>query len=684
MDAVLPVVTLVAAVAFGVVIARRRTWARFWFSMEDPRAMALVRIVLAFLAICNVNGLWEYFGFLFSDEGIFPAEVARQVYAGRQFAGFGDGGASGEPWGFFDLAAFGQFLSGGRMSLLYFWDSPTAMWLHLAAFWLAATCLMIGLRTRISAVATLVLMSSLFDRNPLFWEGTELVFRVFMVYLVFARSGHAWSVDNWLRCRKLRHEGRDEPVYRRIPTWPRRVMMLQLAILYFTTGALKYGSVWTHGDAVYYAMNLDHFYRVPMQPVAAVFGTNVLRVVTWFVRYGEMGFALVFVGAWLRVRQEHRLPDGPRTRWDRLVRWVRTWIFGRRIWLSWALLTMGGIFVVVNIGQFQPIMLALSLVYVRGEELERILARLRDRDAVSAEHGRDAHYDCARVPGWALVTVVVLGAAAVMLGSSRIGWGAVAFLAGVVVVQAVRARGRSGGTFAMAYGPLGRCVLGAGLAWHVGAVVVWLVPKQKGETREAAETLRKQAREVVRPWLTHTRTTQGWGMFAPNPPRSNVFMQVIVTDDAGEVWDMNSDVYAASRRPIPFVFNDRMRKMNRRIIGGEGSGKATWYSRWYARWQCRDFAMSHDGRVPQTVELVRWSYRIPTPEAMAEHGWYDPMRRLREHGTREIVHTERCARTVLGQPSPEIAMRHGIASSVEHRPWIKHRRKRWERRHSDE
>lgn len=680
MEAVLPVATLVAAALFALVIITRRTWAQFWLSMEDPRAMALLRIVLAFLAICNVNGLWEYFGFLFSDEGILPAEVARQVFASRQFAGFGDGGASGEPWGFFDLAAFGRFLSGGRISLLYFWDSPTAMWLHLAAFWIAGLCLMVGLFTRASAIATYVLMSSLFDRNPLFWEGTELVFRVFVVYLAFARSGHAWSVDNWLRCRRLQRDGKDEPVYRRIPVWPRRLMMLQLAILYFTTGALKWGSVWAQGDAVYYAMNLDHFYRVPMQPIAAVFGTNVLRVVTWFVRWGEMGFALVFVGAWLRVWQEYRLPDGPRTRWDRVVRWVRTWIFGRRIWLTWALLTMGGIFVTVNIGMFQPIMLALSLVYIRGEELERIVARIRRREPIASELPRNVHRDRARVPGWALWSVVVIGVAAVMLGSSRIGWAAVAFLAGVAVVQALRARGRSKGTFAMAYGPLGRCLLGAGLVWHLSAVVIWLIPEQKGETRKEYEALRKQARDVVRPWLTHTRTTQGWGMFAPNPPRDNVFMQVLVTDDAGEVWDMNSDVYAETRRPIPFVFNDRMRKMSRRIIGGEGSGKGSWYQKWYARWQCRDFALSHDGRVPREVELVRWSYRIPTPEAMAERGWYDPMKQLHEHGVRKVAHTERCANAVLGQPSPEVAARHGVESSVEHRPWIKRRQKRWEQR----
>ena len=111
-------------------------------------------------------------------------------------------------------------------------------------------------------------MNSLLHRNTLFWEGTDTVFRVFMAYLVLSRCGHAYSVDNWLRCRRLRKAGTlsgpdgPEPVYRRIPVWPRRLMMLQLAALYLVTGALKSGGVWQRGDAIYYALNLDHFHRV--------------------------------------------------------------------------------------------------------------------------------------------------------------------------------------------------------------------------------------------------------------------------------------------------------------------------------------------------------------------------------------------------------------------------------------
>ncbi len=322
----------------------------------------------------------------------------------------------------------------------------------------------------------------------------------------------------------------------------------------------------------------------------------------------------MFVGEVLRVHLDAD-PRPDRRAW-RVAAWIRRWILGRRIWITWAVATMGGIFVTMNIGMFQPVMLALCLVYFRGEELAAALAWRPGRPlpvrTVTAPHGGP-----------------------------------------------------------LVYGPAGRVVLSAMLLWHAAAVGIWLVPEH-----DAIAALRTPARVWVRPWLELTRTTQGWGMFAPNPPRHNVFMQVLVTDAEGEVWDMQTDVYAPSRRTLPFVWNDRMRKMNRRIIGGEPGG--AWYQKWYARWQCRAWALDHGGALPRSVELVKLSYAIPTPEALRDRGWYRPAQRLRDHGTATSVHTERCATAVLGQPLPRVAERHGIVSAP-HRPWIKGRRAAWER-----
>ena len=58
--------------------------------------------------------------------------------------------------------------------------------------------------------------------------------------------------------------------------------------------------------------------------------------------------------------------------------------------------------------------------------------------------------------------------------------------------------------------------------------------------------------------------TQSWAMFAPNPHRSNVFMKVMVKDEAGEIWDLKHDIYG--KREYPYLWYDRMGKINRRLI----------------------------------------------------------------------------------------------------------------------
>ena len=261
-----------AVFVFMMFALQQERWRRFWFTVEDPRPVALFRIVFAFLCICNINDLFEYFEFLFTDEGIFLSDATRQLVAAGQFKGFGEG-MGDDPYGFFDASAWLEFLKGQKYSLLYFFDTPRAMWIQMLAFYAVTTAFMLGWKSRITGFLSFMLMNSFFLRNHLFWEGTELVYRVFFFYLLLARSGHAYSIDNWLRCRKLRKQGRlserdgpgngaglaptpDKPhglaaVYRLIPAWPRWLMVLNLACLYCYTGTVKNGAVWAKGDALY-------------------------------------------------------------------------------------------------------------------------------------------------------------------------------------------------------------------------------------------------------------------------------------------------------------------------------------------------------------------------------------------------------------------------------------------------
>ena len=161
-------------------------------------------------------------------------------------------------------------------------------------------------------------------RNPIYMSGADVVFRVMFVYLVLARSGHAYSIDNWLRCRRLRQSGVGElSIYRRIPAWPRMLIILQLATIYFWTGCVKNGHVWWRGDSLYYALSLDHFYRVPTQFLGYVFGTNMFRVMTWTVHLWQIGFPIMVLGLIVRwARREQLEPPTGARRWGLRAAWL--------------------------------------------------------------------------------------------------------------------------------------------------------------------------------------------------------------------------------------------------------------------------------------------------------------------------------------------------------------------------
>jgi hypothetical protein len=326
----------------AVILLDLDRWRRFWWQTEDPRAIAAFRIAFASVLLININNMWPHFEFLFTDEGLFMTDAARQVLGGKQFEGFGEG-VDGEPTGFFDRAAVLHWLLGPRHSLLFFWDSPTAFYVQLAIWEIVTVAFLLGFRTRLAGLVSLVLTLGITGRNPIYMSGADTVFRVMFVYLVLARSGHAYSIDNWLRCRRLRRAGkldeRDGPgagagaasglaaIYRRIPAWPRLLIILQLATIYLWTGSAKTGHIWARGDSLYYALNLDHFNRVPMQFIGSVFGTNLFRLMTWTVHFWQIGFPLMVLGLIVRWARRERLepPSGWR-RWGLRAAWSLLWV----------------------------------------------------------------------------------------------------------------------------------------------------------------------------------------------------------------------------------------------------------------------------------------------------------------------------------------------------------------------
>jgi hypothetical protein len=241
---------------------------------------------------------------------------------------------------------------------------------------------------------------------------------------------------------------------------------------------------------------------------------------------------------------------------------------------------------------------------------------------------------------------------------------------------------------AWAYGPFGRTVASIVIIYHLCAVATTQFPDKD------SWSFRGDVSETFRYWRQTTQTEQGWGMFAPNPPRANAHLRVTVTDRHGEIYDLNTDVYACfmpgatqdicdAVYPIPWIWYTRQRKMNRRIAGSE-SGAGEWYQKWHARWVCRQWELDH-GEMPRRVELYKVTYPIPSPEEVFLNP-YDAKTQYNAKGSHKLLHTMECAGSIFAQLPNEVRRRHGLLEIDEAkiRTWNKHRCSAWEKKLIDE
>ncbi|MGB1277270.1 MAG: hypothetical protein ACPG77_16115, partial [Nannocystaceae bacterium] len=111
------------------------------------------------------------------------------------------------------------------------------------------------------------------------------------------------------------------------------MMLVQLAVIYGTTGLVKTGIAWRDGTALYYASSLAHFYRFPEQVTLASYlqGLHILPALTWLTRVWEVGFPLALLGVLLRAYERARADHT----WPSLPRWRRFSSYALIVALAW-------------------------------------------------------------------------------------------------------------------------------------------------------------------------------------------------------------------------------------------------------------------------------------------------------------------------------------------------------------
>jgi hypothetical protein len=197
-----------------------------------------------------------------------------------------------------------------------------------------------------------------------------------------------------------------------------------------------------------------------------------------------------------------------------------------------------------------------------------------------------------------------------------------------------------------AYRPLGLVLVSLYLVYHVVALLQHTTP-----SGGLAATFNRSLGEALRvgAYMRTTSNVQSWSMFAPNPHRSNMFLQVFVELADGRVLDLQHDMYG--RRQYPYMFYDRMGKINRRLLEQDR------YQRHYAAWVCRDWAMYHGGEMPVRVKYVKMWTKVPHPAKVIPNWGFDPMELKL---TKEHLPSVECATTVHAQLPDDIRARHGL------------------------
>ncbi len=317
-------------------VIRPELWTRLWFTRVDPRPGALMRIFFGMVVfITFFDLLWpmnpldfSVARYLFTDEGLWLTDMARKNYGGP-LRELWDPEHGFEHWHDPIRAMWGKF------TFLHLRSDPGFV---MPLYILMLGCIVsmvVGFKTRVVTIVAFVLVESFYRYSPVFYTGGDTVVRVFLFLGMFSRWGEAYSFDSWLRRRKAVLRGAKHiPGLRRIPVWPFRLMMLQLCIIYCATGLLKTGSTWKDGTALYYALNLDHFYRVPATGVVTVAHWSLLLPNTAiFVRWWEVLFPLVGIGVALNAYERGRV-DGT---WPKAPMWRKALSVGV-FFAAWAMM----------------------------------------------------------------------------------------------------------------------------------------------------------------------------------------------------------------------------------------------------------------------------------------------------------------------------------------------------------
>lgn len=263
------------------------------YATADLRSLGLFRLVSGLLLMGNNLRHWVEAPVYYSNAGVLK----------NHFVLF-------HPFSGYNVSVYNAFSSLAEVHV--------AFGLSLLCFFFYA----IGYKTRLFALLSFVLVTSLDNRLVMVENGGYVVLNLVVLWGVFLPVGRRFSVDAWSRSFRERRERSPADLdHRHLPPWKTApwvstaslLVTLNLAIVYLFNVVNKSGAVWRRGETVHYVLHLDRmvtgvavfFREILPYPVEvalswAVLSHEALLFALILAPYGRrITRPLAIVGIWL-------------------------------------------------------------------------------------------------------------------------------------------------------------------------------------------------------------------------------------------------------------------------------------------------------------------------------------------------------------------------------------------------
>lgn len=287
-----------------------------FYTTLDLRSLAAFRISLAAVLLCDLVLRWPWIDVLYTNQGVMPAH---------------DWFTAAHTWIY--------------VSPLRWIDEPLGVRLFFLTTMASLGLLLVGYRTRLFMVTSLILWASISHRNPLVLIGADQVAATMLLWGTLLPTGKVWSLDAW---RSRPHDAGPassalpvRTVYSP-PSLAAVAVVVQIALIYFFTAWNKTGSSWHDGTAVHYVLRMEQRalpLAVPLRDLP-LWAIQLLSYGTLLVEYAAI--PLIF---------------SP---------WGQPWC--RRVLLVSLLGLHAGIGLTLNAGTFSYVMLCSLLLLLRDED----------------------------------------------------------------------------------------------------------------------------------------------------------------------------------------------------------------------------------------------------------------------------------------------------------------------------